>query len=368
MDTKDRLVIRDYPLLLGGLAAFFLVGSTWTFFTTPSLNLVTYLGILGVSLAVFFFAQGLTITADKTTRALTLDYRSAIVHTVKEFSFDEIDTIRVDSRKSGRHGGSGIRSSSQYWLELILKTGEVIPIQPWYSSDFLFRQKHADDLRKFIGLAEPFIDETPLGMMRAIPKLGAMVAEQKREEWSAGQYQPSQTDGVNWEVQVRGMGSSPLSRWHSPDFKTPGTFLFLAQKVAGQAGSYGGGFMASLGQTLFKQSLALYGFSGADVPDLQTAQVFGPLDASIEPHFSAFTDEPVSARQLLNPWVQAPLARWAQKHPLRQFQASEKLGQLALMYCPSGTYLATLGLLTPEQVQEITALGVELVKAQGVGK
>ncbi len=38
------------------------------------------------------------------------------------------------------------------------------------------------------------------------------------------------------------------------------------------------------------------------------------------------------------------------------------------MFCPTGVYLATLGVLKPEQVNELTALGVEMVKAQGTSQ
>jgi hypothetical protein len=75
----------------------------------------------------------------------------------------------------------------------------------------------------------------------------------------------------------------------------------------------------------------------------------------------AFTSDPAGARQILNPWVERPLADWAQKYPLKQGNTN----QLAVIFSPQGVYLATMGLVNPEFLQELTALGVELVKAQG---
>src|SRR5512137_2688081 len=98
------------------------------------------------------------------------------------------------------------------------------------------------------------------------------------------------------------MGATPGSRWLSPYYKMDDGFLYLAQKMVGQQ-SGGGGFLASLGKTLFRTSIGLYGFAPDDTPSLDSADTFAPLDANLEPHFTAFTGNPIAARQILNPWV-----------------------------------------------------------------
>jgi hypothetical protein len=79
----------------------------------------------------------------------------------------------------------------------------------------------------------------------------------------------------------------------------------------------------------------------------------------------AFTNDQAEAQQILNPWTQQPLAEWGAKYPLKQFQSGERFSQIVVLYGPKGVYVATQGTLTPDKLDEITSLGVELVKAQG---
>jgi hypothetical protein len=155
---------------------------------------------------------------------------------------------------------------------------------------------------------------------------------------------------------------SPVTRWYSPDFKTTGGFLFLAQKVAGQSS---GGFMAAIGKALFQQSISMYGFKGDDVPNLAQAEMLASISPQLDTHFMAFTNIQTEAHQILNPWLQRPLAEWGNRYPLKQFQSKGGISQLVVLFSPNGVYLATMGVLQPEQVEELTALGVEMVKTQG---
>ena len=82
-------------------------------------------------------------------------------------------------------------------------------------------------------------------------------------------------------------------------------------------------------------------------------------------HFAAFTNLPADARQILNPWLQRPLADWGECHPMKQFQSQGDMSQLVILFSPNGVYLSVLGILRPEQVEELAALGVEMVKTQG---
>jgi hypothetical protein len=159
------------------------------------------------------------------------------------------------------------------------------------------------------------------------------------------------------------MGAAPATRWFSPDFWASGSFLFLAQKVDGQAS--GGGLMALIGNTLFRQSISLYGFHPDDTPGIEQARALEPLDATLEPHFMAFTSDPASASQILNAWAVRPLADWARRYPLRQLQSGARFGQLVVLFSPNGVFLGMLNVLQPDQVEELADLGVELVKAVG---
>ena len=171
------------------------------------------------------------------------------------------------------------------------------------------------------------------------------------------------TNGVHWQIQSTTLGTSPVTRWYSPDFKMESGFLFVAQKVSGQST---GGLMAAIGNALFQQSLSSYGFRADDTPNIAQAAPLTPVPSLIDFHFTAFTNNQAESRQILNPWTQNPLAEWAQRHPLKQFQSMGSFSQLVVLFSPNGVYVATLGVLQPDQVAELTDLGVEMVRTQGV--
>lgn len=357
---EQKLVIRDIPVFLWIFGLGFLVAAVFIFLQNPTTTWMpaAFLGLFGI--LMFVLPSALTITADRYVRTLTLKYGLIIPRSIKTISFDAIQTIHVDSHYS--HNSHDGHSSTTYRIELIQRDGTVIPFRSYYSSGSFFMERNARKLREFMGLEES-VDQTPMGILRAAPSLAQPHLQRQQEMITGANATIRETNGVKWQLQVIPMGASPVVRWYSQSFSTPGTFLFITQKVQGQPSSFGGtGLMASIGKTLFRQSLSMYGFSGADIPDIETANIFGPLEASLEQNFIAFTDEPYSARQLLNPWVQRPLATWAQRYPLKQIHTG-RFSQLSVMFCPTGTYVSVPGTLDQSQVDEISGLGVELVRA-----
>jgi hypothetical protein len=359
MDNQYEVKFRDYPIVAWIFALVGIGFGAFTFLTNAAAWPTGGIGI-GIGLFIFLFNYALTITASKQTRILTLDYRTAILHSIKELRFDDIENIHIVSMRTRSSRGGG--QNTTYRIEAIMKNGEKIPFRSYYSGSFILKQKTVEGLRQFIGLADA-VDASPLGVLRAAPKLGGMIAQMQQEADTGANAQEHITNGVHWFLQSRGMGASPITRWFSPDFKTRSGFLFLAQKVAGQSSS---GFLASLGNALFKQTIGLYGFTEAEMPGLAQAETLASLPLLVDMHFTAFTSDQTEARQILTPWVQNPLAEWGQRYPLKQLGSAGRFSQLIVMFCPSGVYLATLGVLKPDQVDELTTLGVEMVRAQGV--
>ncbi len=357
--NQDKLTIRDYPLGLW-LIGVVLLGITAYLVTKSALPTAGITGLLGI--LALFVPTTLTISADRANRTLTLRYGLVIPRSVKQIPFSEINTIRVDSSTT-RDNDNPSRKNTSYRLEAVKKDGTKLPFRSYYSGGFFLKQQSAEKLRAFIGLAET-LDETPIGILRAAPQIAQPAIEQQQAALTGDNQQIRETNGVHWQLQSTAMGATPVTRWFSPDFKMTGSFLYLAQKMAGQQS--GGGFLASIGKTLFRTSMSLYGFTPDDTPGLDDANTLSPLDASLEPHFTAFTGDPAAARQILNPWVAMPLRSWAERYPLRQLQQG-RFGQLIVLFSPNGVYLATLNVLQADQVDELTALGVELVRAQGSG-
>jgi hypothetical protein len=284
------------------------------------------------------FGSVLTITANRTTRTLKLDYRAALRHTWKQVPFNEIAGINVERRANAKRGFT-------YRLTLLQEDGQVIPFRSSSSSGWKMKERRAGQLREFLGIQHS--NRTPAGILPAELSQAAEIHE---------------TNGVHWRIQPMYTASSSTPsgvRWHSPDFNTPGIFLFVTQKAEGQPSR---GFLASMSSLFIRQALSLHGFSPADTPGLEQAAALAPLEPAFESHFMAYTNSPSSAHQLLNSRVAAQLADWARRYPLKQLQSGSGSGQLMTLFGPNGVYLATLNLLQPKQAHEIVSLGVELVK------
>ena len=334
MDTNEmRLVLRDVPVLNYVLGLLFAsVGACVLIVGGPLIMAVFLL----VGLAFLLFSSVLTVTADRVTRTLKMDYRSVMRHSSQELYFDEIAGIGVKVSQ-------GSKGRLTYSVVLKRKSGELVPLRSTSSSGANSKERMASRLRDFMGV--PFFDSSPLGLAHEALKT---YTEQWRE-----------TEGVHWIIQPVG-----ACRWHSADFKTQGFFLCIAQKAEGQNSN---GFLATLGSMMFKKLLSSK-FQPQETPDLDRAVSLSPLDPMLEPHFMAFSNAPEQVRAILNQKVSDPLAAWAGRHPIRQLQNWARFGPITVLFGPGGVYVSPTDLLHPDQVEELSALGVALVKSQTEGR
>jgi len=360
MQNQSSIKFRDIPFGLW-LFGFGFLGAGIYVFRLQGFSLTTVL-LGGIGLLILLLTRGLTVIADRNTRIMQLHYWSLyFLRRTREIPFDEIAAIRVDSSQSMERSGHQTRS---YRIEVVRRDNSIVPFRKYYSGGFfssMRKQKIVDQLRTFIGLGQAF-DESPVGFMRAINQAATLEATRQQEALTGPNAQEQVTNGVHWQIQSTALGTSPVTRWYSPDYKMRNGFLFLAQKVSGQSA---GGFMAALGKALFQQSISLYGFKADDTPNIAQAMPLTPVPPLIDFHFTAFTNDQAESRQILNPWTQNPLAEWAQRYPLQQLQPKGSFSQLVVLFSPKGVYVATLGTLQPNQVAELTDLGVEMVRTQG---
>ena len=168
--------------------------------------------------------------------------RSALRRSRKEFSFDDIAGISVQSSKGSKGG-------TVYRVVLKRKDGELVPFRSSSSSGSKGKERLAARVRDFIGV--PGFDCSPAGMTYAAlsPYTGLQ-----------------ETDGIHWTIQPTGAG-----RWHSPDSRTEGFFLCLAQKAENQAS---GGLLAPVGGMIFRKLLASR-FQPEETPGLDRAAAAG---------------------------------------------------------------------------------------------
>jgi len=345
MNNYDpQLVLRDTPFALWIIGLIFAgMGVVMAIGGGPPL--IMALLFIGIGIAIIITSSNVTITADRMTRTLKMESRSIVRQKAIEVPFDDIIGINVERSMSA---GRGARYT--YRLMLLRKDGQVIPLQQYSSSGGGSKENRALKLREFLGIQES--NRVPSGM---IPM-------------ELSQYSDiHETDGIHWQIlPLMTMGSpAPTgARWHSPDFKTSGMFLFVAQKGEGQSST---GFLASLGKMFIGQAFSAHGFMPEDAPGLDRAVTMQPLDPAIENSFITYTNAPDLARPLLNATVVMQTAKWAGRFPLKSAQSGGRYSQLMLLFGPNGVYAATNHLLEPGQIYELISLGVELVKSQKTG-
>ncbi len=347
------LTFREYPLV-SWIIGLGLIGSGVFFYFQNQGALFFSLIEIGIGLLALLLGKVLTVTADKVGQTLTLRYRGLLPGSEKVIPLSNIAAIQL----ARNHDSDG---SSTYRIEVICKDNQAIPFHSYYSSGIAGKQKKIDQLRAFLEVGGQ--DQTSFKSFGAALQAVQETFTERQATVTGTPTAEQVTDGVHWTVQTVGAGSTTVTRWFSPDYKFPGGFLLLAQKVAGQK-TMAGGLMGGVGKFLFQQAARLYGFGAEDTPGMETADLLAPLGANLEAHFSAFTSDATAARQVLNPWTESPLEGWATRYPLKQVQAQGPFGQLAVLYSPRGVYAVSLGTMFPEAVEEMTNLGVALVKAQ----
>ena len=350
-EDQNRLTLRDNPIVMWIIGLFMILSGAVWIIASPDTRFFAAIDLI-LGSVLFLFPKALTVTADRTTQMITLDYRGILGKSKKEIPIRDVSAVQLQSSRDSE-------GSSTYRIAIICKDGQAFPFHTYYSSGTSGKQKKVDQLRAFLGVGGQ--DASLGGLSGALQ----MVQERFQEQQQALTGSPAEehvTDGVHWQLQTLAFGGTAITRWFSPDSTFPDGFLYLAQKPAGQ--KLLGGLMGGVSKFLAAQSLKLYGFGPEDAPGAEAAEVLTPVDTSLDPHFETLTTNPTEARQKLNPWVIAPLVDWATRYPLKSVQmGTQVFGQLVVLFSPKGLYIANFGILIPEAVDELTNLGVQLVKA-----
>jgi len=352
MDTQNNtLTIREYPLgawgigvLMFAIAGFTAVGASGDW----SITLIA--GAAG--LLFIIFGTILVVKADRTSGTLMIFRMGLLRRYVREIPIADVAAVHLETS-----GGS----SSTYRIVVITKDNETIPFRTVYTSGTITKEAKAKKLREFLGVGG--VDMSLGGMLQQATSMAQQVFQEKQEAMTGPEDEEHITEGVHWKTQTVAFGGTAVTRWFSPDQQCPGGFVFLAQKVVGQI-SAAGGLLGGMSKLFYQEVIGMYGFGSEETPSLDSAVLLASFDPQLDPHFSVFTSDPQAARQYLA-WSVSPLVDWATRYPLKQMQSARELfGQLIVMICPSGTYVASMGNMIPEAVQELTNLGVALVKGK----
>lgn len=358
-DDSNRLVIRGYPIALWivSLVAFGIgVWMAIQGLKTPNMLFVSAIPLL-IGFLLFAFAATIdTIIVDRTTGLFSTRRQSLLRNVYKEIPLSEISHVRVDSSTS--RDSKGHRSTT-YQMQVVLRTGDIVPLETGYSSGASGRQAKADKLRAFMGVGG--VDETPIGAIRTAFQM-AETAVQQRFPGNTGV-----TNGVSWRLETKALGAYPVTRWGSTDFTLPGGFLLLTQKVGGVSIGLGGGLLGGLGALIQQQALGMYGFQSGDTPGIGNAQPVQGLDPRLAQFYDSLASDPSIARQLINAWITQPLIDWAQQNPASQVQSSDKIGPLLVLCSPNGVYLCHFNAPASGRETMLPELGAALVRALGGG-
>lgn len=350
-NDPNVLVIKDSPrvlwLICGALGIFGL------FILIVPGSLVG--GLAGGLIVLAFSAAGLmlssenTITLDKNLNRFSLRRRYIWRTTMKVHPLDEVIGFKLDKHRDS----DGDRV---YRITAVLKSGETIPFTSVYTSGRERKRQRVEQLNEWLGQTGLQIEVDGMGEARHRSGESNPIDAHPSE-------QGGETDGVSWQVKRQHIGNAPLTHWFSPDFKFGDGFLLLAQKPEGMR--MPGGLLGGLGRVFGQRALSYYGFSPEDSPGIEKAVPLEPSEPRLEPYYINLTSNPMAARQALNPWVMPPLVAWAERNPVKQTGTVENQMQMVILFSPNGLYLAGVGVNTPDEIEKLSHLGIELVRALG---
>jgi hypothetical protein len=357
MDNQiPELTLRKFPIGNYVIGIIFLalaaIDHSWS---VGSFNFILFMLEIAIGLFLILSGSILTIHADRASQMLMVSFRSLFHGSIQKIPIAEIAAIQLEISTSGRNRSSG---GPTYQIVAVRKDGQRVHFFLYFSSRDKDKDRMVGKLRAFLGVGG---DDTGLGnLIQDASEMARHQFQEQQEPITGDEMEERITDGVHWTLETKAFGGMPVSRWHSPDFRCEGTFLYLTQIEEGE-GTHGG-LMAAMGKMVYKTSMTLFGFTGDLTPNESHGELLAPLDPQLEGAFSAYTSDSSRARQILNPGAIQALTSWTQSHPLTK---NNRTDQLYVLFSPLGLYLATMGLTNPGFLDDTAKLGAALIKAQG---
>jgi len=348
-NTSSESIIRDQPIMTWGFAMVMLGGAVFAYLRNS--NQWIFAAVLAVVGLLLLAVPALEIKANRPTNTLLIYRRSLYRRSVQQIKIGDIVNIKVGQK----YDRDDDRRS--YRVEFHLKNGGMVPLRKTYSGGNKRHKELAQKLGVICGVTATSSNFSDMFRSEEI----RLEFQQEQEEITGEQGGVQTTDGVQWTFETLVFGSMPISHWHSPDFRLEDTFIYLAQKLVGQKELPG--LLKSATGMLFKQSMRVYGIDEGDTPDLASAESI-ELPDRLRQNYLGYSDEGVRATSMLNSWVITPLTAWAENHPMTKENINS---QLVVHIGPNGFSLRTPGLVNAEYLDDLTTLGVEMVRALGGG-
>ena len=363
MEQNDPqvLVVKEYPVALWLVSGVFALFGLFFFITPGSLG-GGLIGV-GVGLGLLLLGSVDTIALDKRRNRFSIRRRYLWRTTFQETPLDEVSGFELEASQSSDSGRT-------YRIIAVLAEGKPIPLTSAYTTGHERKRQRAAMLNQWMGRASQVIesDESAWRGAARVEVSAAMAQVESKKApavvgFEAAPAESGETNGVRWKVAKLHAGEMPVRRWFSADYKFEDGFLLLAQKPEGMR--IPGKLLGGLGRMFGMQALRLYGFAPEDSPGIETAAPLEPPEPRLEEHYVTLTSNQRGARLALNPWVIMPLVAWAERNPLRPAKASQEQAQAVILFSPNGVYVAGVGVDTPEEIEALSGLGFELVRAAG---
>jgi hypothetical protein len=139
VSSNVKVILRDYPLTIWLVGLLFLFVGAAPFGWDAQFRILMLLA--GALLIVF--PSKLIVTVDRTRGMLNLRYRSLIRSSTKTYPLNEISMVNVARDPQGER---------MYRLELILWSGQVVPLRSFYSIGNGHYERRARRLRSVLAV------------------------------------------------------------------------------------------------------------------------------------------------------------------------------------------------------------------------
>ena len=137
--SGQKVVFRDYPLILWLLGAIALFVGIWLID-----EIAGRLVFIGLGIAAVGFMAVLTVTVDHTNRTLYLKYRSLFRRSIKMFSIVDVCGVNVVCDND----------EGNFRIELLLRSGQRVPLRSAYSPGKWLHERKARRLRAELGIID----------------------------------------------------------------------------------------------------------------------------------------------------------------------------------------------------------------------
>lgn len=348
--TSNQFNITFYPFVFWGFGLVWLTLTSLLVLWNDFSLLQDFIGLLFVliSSAIFWVAPSIeTIIADKSTRILTIKTARPILGAnITEIFLDEI--VDCQLRKETIHGESG--TEYVYRVVILKKSGEIVPLTQSFASEHDGKAAIVSRLVVFLGLpGNPSLANLPQTVPSQANQSGASFGS------------PQVTSGITWRLDRQTVLSMTVVRWACSDFSWPGrNFLVVLQQAFSINNKLGRMSVGATRKNLLL-TIASYGVFSEDQPNFDEFEMLPP-NPQLDTDFVCLSNAPDTAVKLLNAAIINTLHYWAECHPARKLTVGDQMMQMVVILSPSGTYLCALGKPDPGELDDMIALGVEIVR------